>query len=64
MWSLKAKGPGTREESAREMDRAAFTDRVFQQRDIEDSGMVTSGDVKTRSKRVSKPVIGSRLYIY
>ena len=45
------------------MARLAFTERVFQQRDIEDSGIVTSREVKTWSGRVSKPVIGSRLYI-
>ena len=38
---------------------------ILQQRDIEDSGIVTPGEIKTPSgrARVSKPVICSRLYI-
>ena len=37
-----SQGPEPREQSTREMHRPAFTERVFQQRDIEDSGIVTS----------------------
>ena len=46
-----------------EIDREKFDQRVFQQGDTEPTGIQTPGVIITRSGRVSKPVVGSRLYI-
>ena len=49
--------------SGPEIDRETFSQRVFQQGESDCTGIQTPGVVKTRSGRVSKPVVGSRLYI-
>lgn len=49
--------------SGPEIDRGTFSQRVFQQGESDCTGIQTPGVVKTRSGRVSKPVVGSRLYI-
>ena len=46
-----------------EIHRETFAQRVFQQGDSEPTGIQTLGAVITRLGRVSKPVVGSRLYI-
>ena len=51
-----SQGPGPREEPALEVDRPAFTERVFQQRDNDDSGIVTPGAVQTRSESGSNGI--------
>ena len=49
--------------SGPDMDKGAFSQRVFQQGENEYTRIQTSGVVKTRFVRVSKLVVGSRLHI-